>query len=530
MKVQRIGLAAFGVTGSRLVALLLSALVSAWLVPWSLAQDLPDDAGWIVVAQPDAPLRCGDLDRFYSVALLPAGRVLRTSDVSAEWYRVEYPADIFPIAKSDEITLDAGGESGVIAKPTKLRHRNHLIGAAGSWWSVYAEPIPEGTPVEIERVERGGNGEPVAFAVDLGASDAVPHPPLAYIRRSLVRAATAAEVEAHTAGLARGAAGAGDEIVERVESLREMASEDQTAPVMSDGDAAEVQDTASSTGGAATGGASTDDAVEDGTTDAPTPVAGDVNTSLLMEMVREMPDVVEAAPDPIGASAQGGEGASADESDEGSSDDVVSGAQAPADGDASMLEEGLDGGDAAGMQQTPSAMDVLRRLEGSIARMSRMDEAQIEELLNAYIAVLPRVESDRTVRAVRQRINVLQIRLDAISARRQIELALEDADARRAALTEQVRVWRSTRTFTMVGRLLPSGLYDGQDLPLMYRLESTTAASGPRTLGYVRPDPDTVTSDMLGSVVGVIGKARTDAALGLQIIELESIDVLRAEG
>jgi len=78
----------------------------------------------------------------------------------------------------------------------------------------------------------------------------------------------------------------------------------------------------------------------------------------------------------------------------------------------------------------------------------------------------------------------------------------------------------------MVGRLAPSAVYNGDRLPLMYRVQSVDPLTGPRTIGYVRPQEGQRLDGSLGQIVGIIGSTTDDDALSLRIIRPERVDVL----
>lgn len=78
--------------------------------------------------------------------------------------------------------------------------------------------------------------------------------------------------------------------------------------------------------------------------------------------------------------------------------------------------------------------------------------------------------------------------------------------------------------FDAVGQLLASGVYDGTNLPRLYRL---VAPSSMQTIAYIRPISGTVNATAaLGRIVGVVGQSRHDSALKLRLLEAEQIVVL----
>ncbi len=81
------------------------------------------------------------------------------------------------------------------------------------------------------------------------------------------------------------------------------------------------------------------------------------------------------------------------------------------------------------------------------------------------------------------------------------------------------------QNYDVVGQLLTSSVYDGTSLPRLYRL--VNPADTRVTLYYVRVSKkDVLWVKHLGQVVGIVGEARYDSALKLQVMEPQQIDVL----
>lgn len=76
---------------------------------------------------------------------------------------------------------------------------------------------------------------------------------------------------------------------------------------------------------------------------------------------------------------------------------------------------------------------------------------------------------------------------------------------------------------------MPSALYTGDRLPLMYRIESVGGPAASRTLGYIRPSDRDDLQTKLGELVGVVGDVRIDRALNLMLVRPVRIDVLTTD-
>jgi serine protease inhibitor ecotin len=74
-----------------------------------------------------------------------------------------------------------------------------------------------------------------------------------------------------------------------------------------------------------------------------------------------------------------------------------------------------------------------------------------------------------------------------------------------------------------MGRLNASTVYDGDRLPLLYKLADEVTG---HTIAYVMPGPNSKPSEALGLLVGIKGVRRYDETLRVNVIIPDSIDVL----
>lgn len=163
-------------------------------------------------------------------------------------------------------------------------------------------------------------------------------------------------------------------------------------------------------------------------------------------------------------------------------------------------------------------------------RGTSLSDAELRELAEGYRQAQATAGDSQIIAAIQGRIEHIQLTLDTRARKRALQEQVNAANQRQPIVLEEARRWRQSRVYTMVGRLSPSLLYDGVDLPKMYRIESVgNAPGGPRTLGYVLPDDKVVKLEQLGQVVGVVGQQRFDPALRLLTIAPEHIDVLTPE-
>lgn len=168
------------------------ALCAAVLIctPFRASAQVSDVEPYYAVVTRDAtPMRCGDMDRFYKVAELDAGKVVRVIGESRAWARVEYPSDMTAFVRADEGAAQA--DVVVLTRATKLRAAN-LAGPSGSWKPLLSERLDEGTSLELIENETGRDGTVFyRVAAPAGASGC--------IQLSHLRKATDDEITAHLA-------------------------------------------------------------------------------------------------------------------------------------------------------------------------------------------------------------------------------------------------------------------------------------------------------------------------------------------
>lgn len=167
-------------------------------------------------------------------------------------------------------------------------------------------------------------------------------------------------------------------------------------------------------------------------------------------------------------------------------------------------------------------------------RTQAIDDAEIEPLLAEYKAALAELPADsKRGPQLNQRIEYLQFQRDLQDKKRALAQIEKQADQRTQSLLAAVNDVERTRVYTIIGMLLPSTVYDGTNMPLMYRIQSVGGVT-PRTLGYLKPSEATDAQGALdikskiGLIVGVIGEASIDPTLQLNIVSPVRVDPLRA--
>ena len=174
----------------------------------------------------------------------------------------------------------------------------------------------------------------------------------------------------------------------------------------------------------------------------------------------------------------------------------------------------------------------LEDLEAAFAEAREMPRVELDEALDELLAefsrTLEEAEDDESLtRALEQRIEWVQIRMQTRDQRRRISEALAQYDAGADETAQAIEAWQQGRAYQLVGRMVTSSVYNGKNLPLLYRVQGTDPITGrPQTVGYIAPKHDQDLRHMLGRVVGVLGTQRNDASLGLKVVEPERVDLM----
>lgn len=174
----------------------------------------------------------------------------------------------------------------------------------------------------------------------------------------------------------------------------------------------------------------------------------------------------------------------------------------------------------------------LEDLESTFTRARSLQRAELDDALDELLAEFARTRAladgdESLALALDQRIEWIKIRMQTRDQRNRIAQALADYDSGADQTTRAIEAWQQGRAYQLVGRMVTSSVYTGENLPLLYRVQGTDAITGqPRTIGYIAPRQDQDLRHMLGRVVGVLGVKREDASLGLRVVEPDRVDLM----
>ena len=187
---------------------------------------------------------------------------------------------------------------------------------------------------------------------------------------------------------------------------------------------------------------------------------------------------------------------------------------------------------AAGRAAARAAFEVRRATLADLeAIWSRIKlepeaEAEIETLRGRYLDLATTATGDQEVRArANGRAEQLKLRMEVQSRIREIGQLRARLTSENETLASAVRALEARSDYTNVGVLNASIVYDGDRLPLLYRLQDPSTG---QAVAYVIPGPDFQLSLLLGNLIGIRGEVVFDEALKVNILSPRTIDVLTA--
>lgn len=466
--------------------LMLFVLASLTLVPLraATAQVQEIEETFVVPLADRTPLRSGSDEVWYPVTLADSDRVLRADGEADGYYAVEYPrgVPVVIMATSGELTND--GEVVRLTRDIEPFAYNAETPTTGAIYKKVTLPrlLRAGTEMSFLGTLEDNQGMVGAFLVE-----APDEGPRAFIRQDLVRKATPVEIDRFRRSLL------GAQPIEQ--------------PQETPGPATTVTERMSDDAGEAV-------AIEPDVT-APEELEPEPVEEIVMGETPERDAETEAV-DTI--SAQPESPAEVEQPEQMIED---------ASGEASSSEQ-------AQPEVDPRELTQLERLDLAFAAVLEepMLEAEYSELIEefrAYRDDLPAgYEGDLAREYADARIAVLELRAGAQRTNRAVAALEAAADTSASEIERRVSEVRATALFDYVGRLVPSAIYDGERLPLHFRLVSVQPGS-PRTIVYIRPMPGIDIDAHLGNIVGVRGNARDGTDRRVPIIDPDSIDPVRAE-
>ena len=155
--------------------------------------------------------------------------------------------------------------------------------------------------------------------------------------------------------------------------------------------------------------------------------------------------------------------------------------------------------------------------------LSDLDDEELVCLRDDFILASEEEEDPVRARYAMMRANQIDVYatlrdqnsvIDSLQTR--VERSKSDAVDRDIAIS-------NTGDYEIVGRLGTSGVFNGDERPLLYRVQDPRTN---RTLAYVRPGSYTAIEDMIGQHIGVMGIVEYDPTLQVNIINMSRVDLM----
>ncbi len=438
---------------------------------------------WMVVTSETEPVRCGDQEIYYTITEFKRGTVVAVDGTSGDFSKVRYPASLGVLVAAGDVRTVKAGSHVQLVNETQLKTESQLRGMDGSWCPVFAKPLGTGVEMAVlETIRDQATNEVRGYRVAPPRPPVVDSYPYAYIRTKALRDATPDEIAAHqggkqiTSGRPPLSAGPGntDDTANSAEAVQEDASEqvsqqepEQREPAIDLREQQVIPETSLP---------DPEEVIEDDTDNQP------------VEIQNAIPETRESTP-------------------------VVN-------------------PEKATRPTNRLTVSSLEALEASFTNARTMPREQLDEALPELLAEFTRArdsaeEGDPSIEPLEQRIEWIKIRIETRDQRRAIAQVLAVADSQQIELNRKIEQWNDSRVYDLVGRLMLSGVYTGEHLPLMYRVRVPDPITGmERTIGYIAPKPDQDLRRFLGSVVGVIGDPVRDDALALTVLSPTKVELM----
>lgn len=470
-----------------------SAVLASLASPLVAQTSATQDTKWFVVQSETEPVRCGDQEIYYTIEEYKRGTMLAVDGVSGDYSKVRYPAKLGAFVPARDVQSIKAGSFVRLTNASQLSAASMLRGLEGSWCPVFEEPLEVDTEMMVLEIIRDDASDEV-----LGYRVAPPRPPAsgaypyAYIRTKSLRPATEDEIKSHQGG---------KQIKTGQPSLMPAHPNSKNTP----------------------------NKATDNSTTKNTPSGSGSET----KKAEPLTDLRQPMNKPSQTGGQGGD-----------TTPVVTEQAKPAAAQPEVIKntvpvvaspEKSGSVSNSNTKRSPATMTAssLEALEASFTNARSMPRAQLDEALPELLAEFNRArdaasDDDESVQtSLDQRIEWINIRIKTRDQRRAIVQALASADTQSIELSQKMDAWNSSRVYSMVGRMMLSGVYTGEHLPLMYRLRAPDRVTGiEKTIGYIAPRADQDFRHLLGRVVGVVGNPVRDDALSLMVLEPARVDLM----
>ena len=172
---------------------------------------------------------------------------------------------------------------------------------------------------------------------------------------------------------------------------------------------------------------------------------------------------------------------------------------------------------------TAEGFESLEQCFNDVSQMP-LERQPVDALLSAYRTM---AESDDLTRLqrrmIRLRIRKLQSNAELATMLRRVSEAQQAIGSPVTPASEPEPGVASVE-YDVKGVLLASSVYNGVNLPRLYRLVSPTS----KTIAYIRPTQG-IGAALVGRTVGAVGESSYDPALKVQVLEAERVEAVPGE-
>lgn len=507
----------------RMTRLVLSAvlLVGAGLlpagvvVPSAAAQPKRVEPFVVVVTASEVPIRCGDSTLYYPVAAVKSGDALVVDGETAGWLRVQYPAGVEAFVPAEQVTVVQDG-AGKLAVPSRLRAPNVNGGVRGSYFQLFEQDLPAGTPLKITRSERGEDGKVTHFAV------VPPAGARGWISRDAVRRANEQESARALAGPSAGApaavpapapapvpgawSGGGVEGVVPAPAPVVPAVVPGAGPGTTSSTSAVLGVPASEAGdGGSSAGPAPTPAPSPTPTSAATPAVSAPAASAAVAVAQPVGDEGKDGPfepvPPPGTTVTR------------TTTTTTTGALVPGSAGVENLRLNLN-----------QIAETFNRVNKQPLATGEFETAIAQ--IEGFRATLGTSERDiKLSNALEGYAQALRLRVQLRESQKAGQTAVKEGTLLGTELGKRVVELERQRVYNVIGRLVRSTVYDGDRVPLLYRVMSPEPGAA-RTLGYLLPSEKFDLVNKLEQVVGIIGEVRPEESLRTNLIIPRRVDVV----
>ena len=170
-----------------------------------------------------------------------------------------------------------------------------------------------------------------------------------------------------------------------------------------------------------------------------------------------------------------------------------------------------------------ATMADLEGLYTSIRGQSKA-EAELHALRGRYLDLAVVAAGDpEVVSKANGRAEQLRLEIEVQSRIIELERMKARIEGERDSIASVARAIEARSEYTVVGILNASLVYDGQRLPLLYRIQDPSTG---QTVAYIAPGPGFQLPTMLGNLIGVRGEKSYDEALRVDVVAPRAVDIL----